>query len=367
MTDLDLTIQLDYGIDQLNRGVELERVAERVDPSLRACLFAFALLKRTVEEEPRPEFRDSLRARLTGERATGSTPIRMPGGLARVAAVAATALLVGSAVNPALAAGLVDHVRQAFGPPVAALLETAMSEVASVAGIADDGPGPIVGPQFLEPSNGPVPMAEGSAPKDEPLIRPAGGATSTERSPNAVAGTGSLEVAPGTTEQPVAPPTHVTSAPDGAAGQNARGAGAAQNDATRGRSLADPAAQGWQAGAAAKANPGAGRGTGSARLDKALTQHGPDGANPAAGGETGSAGPGKALTPHGPDGVTPHGLSDGTGKPADTPGSGSSVAAQGHGLDSVTPPGLSDGTGKPADTPGNGPSVTARGNGPDRS
>ena len=189
--------QLESAIDRLMAGEPSWTLAARLDGEVRSCFLVFAMLKQKVDQEPRAEFQRQLRARLMLRVASPAAPSRMPDALRRAAGIAAGTLLLGSAVSPSLAAALVKQVGEAFGPPIAEIVEAAVagadhlglptgSETERAAERAPTpatrSPGPVAGPSALMPAGPPVTVADESLTPESTLDPSAPAPAETELS-----------------------------------------------------------------------------------------------------------------------------------------------------------------------------------------
>ncbi|MEO6398797.1 MAG: hypothetical protein ABIP13_10055, partial [Tepidiformaceae bacterium] len=119
--------QLESAINRLMAGEPTWTLAARLDGEVRSCFLVFAMLKQIVGQEPRAEFQSELRARLMLRASSSTATSRMPDALRRAAGIAAATLLLGAVASPSLAAALVKQVGEAFGPPIAEIVEAAVA------------------------------------------------------------------------------------------------------------------------------------------------------------------------------------------------------------------------------------------------
>ncbi|MBI2764686.1 MAG: hypothetical protein HYX53_02105 [Chloroflexi bacterium] len=198
---------LDRSIALLLRGRPSAYVLAEADPETVPYVQLFATLL-DAAAEPRPEFRASLRARLTGMPQPVARPSAIVTSLRRAAGLAAGTLLLGSAVSPALARALVDQVRATFGEPIAQMIsqvieavplgdEHPVLETASAApGGADDAAISTSGPATAD-GPAPHPVADAPAAQAAPEGSPA--AANGGTTPPATAGTSGTNPGGGTT------------------------------------------------------------------------------------------------------------------------------------------------------------------------
>jgi hypothetical protein len=117
-----LPAELEAGIDQLLEGAPLPAVLERRPAQVWPYLRVFAVMLH-AQPQPRPGFRERLRARLLAEQSPPVEPETLPD------PAAVSECLAGVVIDPALAAILRRYSELRFGEPGARLLGEAMDEL----------------------------------------------------------------------------------------------------------------------------------------------------------------------------------------------------------------------------------------------
>jgi len=356
----------------------------------RPYVQVLADLQAAVVPPPSEGFRERLRSRLVGQaRASRPAVVAAAPRLQRAASAGAAALVLGSAMQPALAQELVQHVRATLGDSVAALLESAMREVPAPAP-QEDTPGtgqpapqsPYGGAPAAQPSSGTADLGiPGSPPttagaRQDPALAPAAPGTPVQ-GPFVITG-----------HSPASPPS--PSLADGGATVNEAPAPA--------KSVALPAGQGQHGAGHSQPTTGTTGGPAPADGEPEVAPAGSTSAPAAEPGDTGTP-PAAASAPDvnpasdppGPAASIPANANGGNrdealanaaesgnkngwdkqdaesspGNSPETPPGQANAADNGQGVGAVSSKetGKPDETGKPNDTPGNGPTNEATGTG----
>ena len=211
-----LRSHLETAINDYRSGATIEACLQTSPEAIHPYLRVFDQLALAQEPLDRGQLRTSLRRRfvsgaLSELRSTGATGSRM----GRVAAAAATAFIVGAAINPALADELVHQVARTFGSAVSSTLSQVFEDGRGASADAAARSQPAATEEDL------VPLLESSASPVLPIAPPS--ATDDPGNPASASNTGGggeiADGAPPIVDHPVVPtampPDPTTSAPSG--------------------------------------------------------------------------------------------------------------------------------------------------------
>ncbi len=131
MNELLLVHEFDGCVARLLSGAPAPAVLGDASPEVRRYVAAFAMiLNASVATTARPDFQRDLRAALVARHGRRARAGWTGAGLGRVAAASAATLLLGAAINPALAHALQKSVSDAFGGAVSQVFERVLPGVA---------------------------------------------------------------------------------------------------------------------------------------------------------------------------------------------------------------------------------------------